>query len=221
MHEFAQMHLEVSASGKEKIVSANRAVIEAVLSLRDVSLERAHQIFGMDAAAFNAATALQFRDSQRLAESSVPIWKNRFQLRALPAPSTATSVLLDRSHITASITESFGDLDAATWSRLGTYSKGKIAAANAKVVDAIVSFSAVDDPAAHLLFDMPPASFALTARMLASDWQILRNLEKPVWAIRFDMKSKDEDGASSVGFLDRESVVTSMLRAFRDVDIPR
>ncbi|MFP3637917.1 hypothetical protein [Paraburkholderia sp. SIMBA_054] len=220
MHEFAQLQLDVSDQCKEKIKAANRAVIEAVAALRDVELASAHTIFGMTAEAFAAVRELQSRAVMQLSDTSVPMWKNRFELRALPAPSGA-AVLPDRALLRSSVADSYVDVDDALWTRLSTHCKTKMQAANSMVVDAIVAFTAIDDPAAHLLFEMAPASFSLARRLLSVDWRALRDMDRPIWQIRFELKSIQDAGVTTVARPDRDHVVTSLLKTFRDFEIPR
>ena len=223
MREFASLQLDVTDLSKEKILMANRAVIEAVASFRDVDFDSAHAIFGMSAESFELATQLQPRDIQRLSETRISVWKNRFELRNLPTSGAASAApILDRQHLNDSLARSYDYVSETMWSSLGSYRQGKIRTANAMIVDAIASFNSVDDPAAHLLFDMSPEAFALTKRLQHIDRHALSDTVRPIWTIRFDLKPQQTPGTKpAAGQGEREYLVTTLLKNFKDIEIPR
>lgn len=223
MHEFASLQLDVTNLSKGKILLANRAVIEAVTAFRDVELESAHAIFGMSPESFEQTKQLQPRDIQRLSETRIAIWKSRFELRGLSAlGSSSASPILDRQHLTESLAQSYTDVTEKVWSSLGSYRQGKIRVANGMVMDAIASFNNVEDPAAHILFDMSPDAFALTKRLQHIDRHTLGDMNRPIWTIRLDLKPTTAMGVKSTATQgDRDYLVTTLLKNFKDIEIPR
>jgi hypothetical protein len=221
MPEIDTLQMDADDTSLNKIRVANRAIVEAVISFFNVEIGGAHMLFGMSPEQFDVARRLSAASAARLGALNMPIWRNRFNVRPLGTFARAGATA-DSAHLVKSVLESFDDIPAEIWSSLSLYCKGKIRAANDQVIEALRSFFAPRDPAAHLLFGMTSASFALATRLQFVDWQRLRDLEQPIWAVRFDLNelpfNGDDDPAQPLA---RDSVVAALLRGFKDVDIPR
>jgi hypothetical protein len=110
MRELQDIQLDMSNTSREKIRAASRAILEAIISFRDVRDPAAHVLFGMTTEEFELAKQFGQRDILRLS-SGLPIWKLRFDLAAIAPPNEGAPPVLDRERVVKSLLLSFHGLE--------------------------------------------------------------------------------------------------------------
>ncbi|QCP47917.1 hypothetical protein FAZ95_01200 [Trinickia violacea] len=112
MADFDDFVFKVGAIPAEKIRLANKAVVEAMDSLRDSNDLTAASMLGMSDEALQLSRQMNYRDKQQLINSRLPIWQYRFSVVPVSAPSDGRPRELDQRALAASVLASFKDLES-------------------------------------------------------------------------------------------------------------